>query len=307
MKLSALSRAGLLLVLLFIGFSLSAEERKIRLVTSILPVYCVAANVAGDLANVEAVVTSGSDPHDHAFSSKDLRRIKEADLILVIGLDLEGWLTKALDAADSKNSKKVVVLSSGLEPQLIHGITPFVGEPKNARKHDQTVNPHIWLNPVFLQHCVSNLVVRLSEKYPQHKKQFAANADQYISRLNKLDKELAETLSAVKDVPFFTLHDAFPYFAARYDLKLAGVLEELPDVKPSPRYLSRLYQVAKTNKVKAVFSEPFLSSKMVQQVAKDLSLKTGSLDPLESGELRSDSYETGMRKNGASLLKTLRP
>jgi zinc transport system substrate-binding protein len=109
----------------------------------------------------------------------------------------------------------------------------------------------------------------------------------------------------VRSKPFITYHDAFPYFVRRYGLQLAGVVEETPDVEPSPRYLARLSQTVREKGVNVIFTEPQFSSKLVQQITRDLHISTGQLDPLETAALTSTSYEEGMRNNARTLQEAL--
>jgi ABC-type Zn uptake system ZnuABC Zn-binding protein ZnuA len=80
----------------------------------------------------------------------------------------------------------------------------------------------------------------------------------------------------------------------------------VPEIPPSARELSLLLKTIREKKVKALFTEPGERSRLAQRIAKDSGIKLGVLDPLETGELKPDSYERGMRKNAAALLEDLR-
>src|SRR5712675_1909796 len=110
-----------LVALAFCGSGLApdVEGRTLRVLTSFLPVYCLAANVAGDLATVENLLPANVEPHDYQFSRKDLQKLSHADLIFANGLGLERWLDKALRIAGGPHAIRVVEISTGLEPELI--------------------------------------------------------------------------------------------------------------------------------------------------------------------------------------------
>lgn len=59
----------------------STEPKRLRVLTSFLPVYCFAANVAGDRALVENLLPANVGPHDYQFSRRDLEKVSRADLI----------------------------------------------------------------------------------------------------------------------------------------------------------------------------------------------------------------------------------
>src|SRR6266853_6759197 len=106
-----MNRVGRLVLVVFafcgLGLAPGVEGHTLRVLTSFLPVYCFTANVAGDLAIVENLLPANVEPHDYQFSRKDLQKLTHADLIVVNGLGLEGWLEKAFH--DSlMHSKRVV-------------------------------------------------------------------------------------------------------------------------------------------------------------------------------------------------------
>jgi ABC-type Zn uptake system ZnuABC Zn-binding protein ZnuA len=120
-----------------------------------------------------------------------------------------------------------------------------------------------------------------------------------------LDQEIRAVLGAVPGRSIITQHDAFSYFARRYGLHIAGVLESVPEVEPSPRYLAALSRVARERKVRAIFTEPQFSPNLARQLGRDLGVPVASLDTLEAGPLKPGAYEAGMRQNIRVLQKYL--
>lgn len=288
------------------GNSEVKAAEKLKVLTSFLPIYCFVANVAGDAADVENFLPQGSGPHDYQFTPKDVRKLGEADLIFVNGLGIESWLNKAIEASGSKKKGKVVELAATLKKELIaseHGIS--LGG-KEDHDHSHGPNPHTWLDPQLAIVCVKNAEAALSKADPKNATKYAANAQAYIAKLQKLDADLEASLKPVQNVAFVTFHSAFPYFVKRYNLKLVGVVEAVPDVQPSPRYLKKLLDVIRDNKAKAIFAEPQFSKKIVERIAADANVALGTLDTLETGDLKPTTYEEGMRRNAETLVKLLK-
>ena len=102
-----------------------------------------------------------------------------------------------------------------------------------------------------------------------------------------------------------TFHDAFPYFTRRYELELVGVIEEVPNVDPSPKYLAKLLEVIRRDQVKAIFTEPQFNPRLARRLAADLGIACAELDVLETGRLAPEFYEQGMRRNTDTLVRTL--
>lgn len=275
-------------ILLFAGLTVNsaAAERKLKVLTTFLPIFSFTVNVTSDLADVENLLSGGTSLHDYQLSPGDVKKIKQADLIVANGLGVDSFLQK-IDIPDGK----LVRISDGLKEQLIpdHG----------------AANPHIWLDPILACHGVTNILNALQRIDPAHAPAYAANAARYISALQQLNSDIASKTSALKNVSFLTYHNAFPYFTRRYGLKLAAVIESVPEVPPSPRQLSEIHRLIREQKAKALFTSPESPMRMARQIARDSGLKLGELDPLETGKLSPTAYEDGMRRNMQNLVTTL--
>ncbi len=297
--------------LVWLGFGGAAalaqvEEHKLKVVTSFLPVYCFTVNVAGDLARVDNLLPPGAEPHDFQFSPREMKQLEAADLVVVNGLGLEAWLGRVVSS--QSHPKKIVEAAAGLQSELITS-APYLdldNAGASGSSATESTNPHIWLDPQLAKHAVGNILLALQRADPVNAEGYARNAAaDYIARLEKLDAELRAGLAPLKGQPLITFHDAFPYFARRYELKIVGVVEKVPEVQPSPKYLSALRRVIEADKVKAIFTEPQASPKLAAQIGVDYHVAVGQLDTLETGELKPDAYELGMRANLAALEKYL--
>jgi zinc transport system substrate-binding protein len=273
-----------------------AAQKPLQIVTSFLPAYCFAANVAGDLAHVQNLLPGNVSLHDYQLSPADLRKLASADLIIVNGLGMEAFLDKAVANIGGDVPRKIVRLSDGLEGELIH-----------QRGNDRLPNPHIWLDPKLAILSVSNIARALAATDPPHAEAYQKNAAAYVVRLTALDSQLQHSLGDVRGVPFVTYHDAFPYFVRRYELKLAGVVEQVPEVAPSPKEMSQLLKTIREQHAKALFTEPPGSTRLAEQIARDAKLKLAELDPIETGQIEARAYEEAMRRNAQTLHRILSP
>jgi len=297
-----------------------AEVHKLRVLTTFLPVYCFTASVAGNLAEVENLLPANVEPHDYQFSRKDLQRLAQADLIVINGLGLERWLEKAFQNSAPNRRKSVVEMFSGLGDQLIVASQSHATDPSDQShpSHRSSVvagrellgappNPHVWLDPRLARHAVTNILRALQETDPTHAAGYAANAEVYLARLEHLDAALEQGLATVRGARIVTYHDAFPYFARRYGLKIVGVIEPQPEVEPSLKYLAALYRASRANQATAIFTEPPSPSRLARQIGRDLHLPLAQLDTIEAGPLKPTAYEEGMKNNQLVLVKYLKP
>ncbi len=277
---------------------------RLRVVATILPAYCLATNIGGDLVDVRYLVGAGGDGHDYQLTPRDRSDIENAGLLLKNGLGIEPWLRKTI--ASVPPSLRVVDLSRGLEARLIASSDAREHGHGNDSNEQGGMNPHTWLDPVLMMQMVTNALLGFQAVDPAHADRYARNASNFVARLEALDAELARGLEPLRGAAIVTFHDAFPYFARRYGLKIAGVLEEIPDVEPTARHLTELSTRIRTERVRAIFVEPRHPARLAERLGRDLGVKVGMLDTLESGVPAVDAYERGMRGILQSLRSTLR-
>lgn len=291
---------------LALGLTAFGEPKKLRVVTTIFPVYNFAAGVIGSVGETQNLLAPNVEPHDYQLSPGDLRKLKDADLVIFNGAGLDTWVRKAL-TADAKS--KALDLSKTLEADLIDAAPDLdlEGPHKHGHEHQHgAANPHFWLDPQLGIRCVTNILAQAQKLDPANAAEYARNADAYIASLQKLDREIADLLAPVKDKPFITQHDAFPYFVRRYQLRQVGVLESAPDVPPSPRYLADLLKLIREKNVRVIFSERNESPRLPKMVARDSRIRIAELDTLESGQAQPGAYEAGLRRNAQTLARELK-
>ena len=281
-------------------------EAKLKVLTTFLPGYSLALQVAGENATVENLLPGNVSLHDYQLSPGDIRKIAAADVIVINGLGMETFLDQALRSAATKPGRVVVALTEGLKGELIEEGGQDHDHTHDGHGHDHEANPHAWLDPLLAAHGVTNIATALAAADAARAGEYRENAGEVVERLKRLDEEIRSKLEPVRNAAFVTYHNAFPYFTRRYGLNLAGVVEEVPEVSPSPRELSALHRTIREKQVKAIFTEPGETSRLARQIAADGRIKLGELDPLETGELKATAYEEGMRRNVESLLKALK-
>ncbi len=275
------------------------------ILTSFLPVHSLTVAIAGDRARVENWLPQGVDPHDFQFSPRDLRRLRSASFLVVGGLGLEGWTEAKLRTLSGNPDLRVIEAAAGIPKGLL------IQEPCNhdhdhgAHSHTDAPNPHFWLDPLLMAHAATNILRALQEAVPNDEATLAANAARVATMLHALHQDYARDLAAAS-TPFITYHNAFPYLARRYALRLAGVVESGPTDQPSARQLSDLGRLVRAENARVLFmdGEP---PRLARQLAKDFRLKLASLETLETGEFGPNAYEDGMRRNLAVLKAALQP
>ncbi len=303
----------ILLSIIFLFISLPAcrqpahhPETKLKVLTTIAPLYSFTRNVAGDLADVDNLLPTGIGPHEYSFSPADIKKITEAHILIKNGVNLESWLDRLIASAQGRDAQtgkeRLTVVDTSLGVEIINE------------------DPHIWLSPKNAIIQAKNIRDALVKADPDSSERYMENTEKYIKRLETLDKDIKDEVRTWERKEFVAFHSAFLYFARNYGLKQVAVIQEFPDKQPTPKHIADVINTIKKTGVKAIFSEPQFSHKIVKTIAEDLKLQVFSLDTLETGVLHPvrkkappelsngvypEWYEDRMRANLAVLKKVL--
>ncbi len=286
----------------------------LQVVTTFLPITGFTKAVAGDCATVHALVPTNVGPHDFQATPSDLVKLQKADVLVKNGLGLESFLDKLIASADNP-TLRVIDTSSGVATLTnADGKAGEQTKEKGGGDHDQghdhghehgPINPHIWLDPLRAVQQVETIRDGLIAAKPACKEQFSANAASFTAELQALNAELASQLKPFAGKTFVAFHDFAPYFAERYKLKTAFVVEA-PEQNPTPADLQRVAEQVKQSDLKALLSEPQEGSRSFNALAGDLGVRVSVFDPMETGPADGENpgyYATQMRRNVSDLVK----
>jgi ABC-type Zn uptake system ZnuABC Zn-binding protein ZnuA len=256
------------------------EEGELNVLATTTVLADVAQNVAGDRFTVDALVPRNADLHAFEPTPGDLRRIAGADLLVVNGAGLEGWLDKYLEDVDEAN---VVTASKGLVPR-----EPGAGEPVHEHEdaeageeeeahHDEEADPHFWLDPTLVKSYVDEIAAAFAARDPGHAAAYRANAAAYKEQLDELDVWIAEQVATVPPErrKLVMNHASHGYWADRYDFQVVGAV--IPSVStgaaPTAADLSDLMRTIRREKVAAIFVEVAENPALAQQIAGDAGVR----------------------------------
>lgn len=299
-----------LLVIVMVAVSLSgvACERqeatgKLKVVVTIFPLADFVRNVAREKAEVVTLLRAGDSPHTYDPLPDDVKAVADARLLIINGAGLDFWVEK-VKAAASPNLMVVdtsVILA--MEGMLLAGNGH--GEDDEHEGHGE-VNPHFWLDPVLARKQVEAIAAALIMVDPENKDFYLKNAIEYVEELESLDEEIMEVTQAFSSREFITFHPAWTYFARRYGLVEAAVIEEAPGKEPSAEYVKHVIDVAKQLRIGVIFAEPQFSDRAAQAIADGCGAKVLFLDPIGGPGLQGrDSYIALMRYNLAQMQEAM--
>lgn len=275
----------------------------LKVVTTFLPITLFTRAVAGDCAEVSALIPPSTGPHDFQSRPGDLVALRQAQVLVKNGLEMEDFLDKLVESAE--NAELVVIDSS-------RGVATIESDD-HGHGHDHghshghshgAVNPHIWLDPQRAVQQVETIRDGLVAADPSCADGYRRNAEAYIAELRDLDASIATELAPFSGKTFVAFHDFAPYFAERYNLQAEFVVD-VPEINPTPADLARVSEIVARTDLRALLSEPQEGNRSFNALARDLGVRVSIFDPLETGseeDARDPStYLRVMRSNVQEL------
>jgi zinc transport system substrate-binding protein len=152
---------------------------------------------------------------------------------------------------------------------------------------------------------VTNIVAGLSRWDPVRAGTYQRNGAAYVAKLEELGRRMHESLKPLRSRDIVTFHEAFPYFAAEFGLRVAAVVEREPGSEPSARELAETIRLVRRTGVKALFAEPQYSAKAAEAIAAESGARVFVLDPVVTGPAEANAYLEAMERNRRELLRAL--
>ncbi len=271
------------------GMAPREEAGKVLVVASIPPLADFARQVGGERVRVEMLVQPGMSPHTFEPTPAQLRAISEASVLVLNGVGLEPWADELIEAAGNEKLE-VVRTAEGLE----------IADERRHGQGGTSGNPHVWLDPMCAMHQVEWIWQALSRADPAGGPTYDRNAHQYGAQLSALDREIAAAVAEFETRRFMAQHSVWRYFAKRYGMEEAGVVETRPGREPTPGEIAEIVRTVKETGVRVIFAERQLSQKAAAVIAAESGAKVVVLDPLGS------DYLAMMRENVKKMGEVLR-
>lgn len=241
--------------------------------------------VGGDRVTVHSLVPKGGEVHTFDPAPSDAAALTGAQLLVMNGLGLDDWL---LSFAQQAGAVDVPVVKLGEDFDEVDYMEDEGGQ----------VNPHLWMDPTYAEIYADRIRLKLIELDPEGQQTYDANTDAFDERIDNLDSFAFEQLNAIPadERRVVSFHDAFPYFAAAYDLEIVGVVVQAPGQDPSAAEVAHLVDAIRLAGVKVILSETQFSDELAQTIAAETGASVVSdlyTDTL--GDPPVDTYEAALR------------
>ena len=219
----------------------SEETKKLSIVTTIFPAYDWVKQVVGDNKNVEIsfLIDKGVDLHSYQASAADIAKITDSDLFVYVGGDSDDWAEDIIK--ENPNLKYINMVDSigeaALAEELVEGMQDEEEHDHEGEEHaneegehaheegehedgEEEIDEHVWLSIKNAETIVSAIEAKLAEIDPDNKAEYEKNANDYLAKLDELDKEYKDTLSSIQNKTII-VGDRFPfrYLVNEYGIK----------------------------------------------------------------------------------------
>lgn len=295
----------LLISLLFLGLlvastgSLMAKETPspLQIVTSFSILQDITQNLAGEQAQVYALVDANSDAHVYQPKPSDAKLLATADLVIENGLGFEGWLSRLLASSGFKGKKLVAT----------QDLTPLYRANNPSRP-----DPHAWHSFTAIKVYIDNISAGLISLRPEQEAYFLQQKAAYLAQLEQLETELKTALTAAigqHQAQFLVPHAAFAYLEADFNLKLLAPQGISTASEPSAKQLAQLLTQLKDQQIQGIFTENLSNSRFMHTLSQASGIKIAGLlysDSLSATKEPAGSYLLFMQHNIKMLINALK-
>jgi zinc transport system substrate-binding protein len=271
----------------------TAELGPLNVVVTIAPLKGLVEPLLPKGSTVTVLMQPGRSEHGYEFSPADIAAMVRADVLVYVGLHLEGQVQSIL-SKQLAGERQIVCFADavGIKP----GAEVEGSDHHEADEHHEHgagfVDPHLWLDPKLVEKLVPKLEEACEMVYwqrkisiwPEQQAKLDAAAEALIEKVRGVDREWATRLAPFKDRPIVTHHNAFSRPAERYGFKVAAVIREFETSEPSPGDIAKVVEAIRKESVRTIFVEPQFNATVAERIAGRAGVKVGHLDPLGDGD-----------------------
>src|SRR5882762_1749708 len=264
---------------------------KIQIMTATTDLASLAQEVGGDKINVESIARGYQDPHFVDAKPSFLLKLRHADLLIVVGLELEiGWLPPLI--SQSTNPKIQVGAPGYFDASRFAKILEIpTGQVTRAEGDVHPLgNPHYWLDPENGLRIAKGIADKLAEMRPEDAAYFAQRYADFEQRLKQADERWLAEMKPYAGRKIVTYHRSWPNFTEHFHLNVAGYVEPRPCISASPQHTVELLQQRKRDSVKVIVVEPYFDLKTPNAVGRETGAQVLVLPPSVGGEKEITDY-----------------
>ena len=289
------SKLSFLAVIALLGVALlapsSAEAKKLKVVTTLTDLASLTQEVGGDKVDVEALARGYQDPHFVEPKPSFLLKLRNADLLISVGLDLEiGWLPPLITQSgngriqrgapgylDASQFAEILEIPQGTLTRAEGDVHPLG-------------NPHYWLDPDNGRRIAKGIAAKLSEMDPGDSAYFQDREKDFEKRLAEAELKWSAQMAPYRGRKIVTYHRSWPNFAKHFGLDVEGYIEPRPGIPPTPSHTIDLVNQMKREGIKIQLIEPYFDLKTPNSIASMTGSKVVVMLPSVGGKPEVTDY-----------------
>ena len=245
-----------------------AEARKLKVITTLTDLASLTQEVGGDKVDVEALARGYQDPHFVEPKPSFLLKLRNADLLISVGLDLEiGWLPPLITQSgngkiqpgapgylDASQFAEILEIPQGKVDRSMGDVHPLG-------------NPHYWLDPDNGRRIAKGIATKLAEMDPGDTAYFQQRDQDFEKRLAEAEKKWGADMAPYRGRKIVTYHRSWPNFAKHFGLDVVDYIEPRPGIPPTPSHTIELVNLMKRETIKIELIEPYFDLKTPNSIA----------------------------------------
>lgn len=311
-----MSKSPLMLSFIALGLGMSSTamaEEKVPVVASFSILGDLVSQVGGEHISLTTLVKANGDAHVYSPSPMDAKAVTHAKLLVVNGLEFEGWIPRLVESSNFIGEK--VVASDGIDAMKgDHNNDEHDTHDSDHVEHDHhhhgEFDPHAWNSIANVKIYVRNIEKGLSKLDPKNTNDYEANALHYIQKLDKLELQLHAEIDKIpaSQRKVITPHDAFGYFSRDFDVTFIAPQGTSTESEASAADVAAIITQIREDNVTAVFMENIADNRMIEQISRETGAKIGGKlfsDALSSSEGPAPTYIEMMQYNVDTIVKAL--
>ena len=317
---------------------------KIPVIASFSVLGDLVSEVGGEHIDITTLVKANGDAHVYSPTPKDALAVRKAQLLVINGLNFEGWMPRFLESA--KFAGTTVVTSNGIDVIEI-GHEAHADHEEHADHddehhehadhnddhdeheehadhddehhehaehtghHHEGQDPHAWNSIANVKTYIKNIEVGLSKVDPENSKDYQKNAQVYLQKLEKLEIKLHKEIDTIptSQRKIITPHDAFAYFARDFDVEFIAPQGTSTESEASASDMAAIIKQIRDENISAVFMENIADNRMVQQISQETNAKIGGelfSGALSGPEGKAPTYLKMMEYNVNTIVSALK-
>jgi len=268
-----------------------ASAKTLNVMTSTEDLAALAREVGGQHAQVEAIARGYQDPHYVEAKPSFLLKLQKADLLVVVGLELEiGWLPPLI--TQSRNARIQPGASGYLDSSTVAEILEKPSGPVTRAMGDvhPLGNPHYWLDPENGRRIAKAIADKLGQLDPEDAAYFSQRYQDFDRRLQEADKRWQQDMAPLKGTEVITYHNSWPSFVEHFGLRVGGYVEPKPGIPPTPSHTLEVINQIKKDQIKLILVEPYFDLKTPNAIAQQTGAKVLVMMPSVGGAPEVKDY-----------------